>query len=78
MDKIATVLLWTKFDGGVRPIDWAAGIGLHLIRNCLEKRKSRLITLQSSAVETVIDYILVSNRYRSRVKDVKVIPQNKK
>ena len=36
--------------------------------------KSQLITFRLGETETVIDYILVNNKYRSSVKDVKVIP----
>ena len=39
-----------------------------------QKRKSRLITFRSGETETMIDYILVNNKYRSSVKDIKVIP----
>ena len=41
---------------------------------CFQKRKSRLITFRLSETETMIDYILVHNKYRSSVKDVNVIP----
>ena len=40
---------------------------------CFQKRKSRLVTFRSGETETMIDYILVNNKYRSSVKDVKVI-----
>ena len=36
--------------------------------------KSQLITFRLGETETMIDYILVNNKYRSSVKDVKVIP----
>ena len=39
-----------------------------------QKRKSRLITFRSGETETMIDYNLVNNKYRSSLKDVKVIP----
>ena len=38
-----------------------------------QKRKSWLITFRSGETETIIDYILVSSKYRSSAKDVKVI-----
>ena len=60
-------------DGGIRLLDWAVGKGLHLM-NSFQKRKSRLVTFRSGETETMIDYILVKNKYRSSVKDVKVIP----
>ena len=55
-------------------MDWAVGKGLSLINNCFQKRKSRLITFRSGETETMIDYILVNNKYRRSIKDVKVIP----
>ena len=60
-------------DGGIRLLDWAVDKGLRLI-NTFQKRKSRLITFRSGETEPMIDYILVNNKYRSSVKDVKVIP----
>ena len=44
------------------------------MNTCFQKRKSRLIALSSGETETMIDYILLNNKYRSSVKDVKVIP----
>ena len=44
------------------------------MNTCFQKRKSRLITFRSGETETMIDYILVNKKYRSSVKDVKVIP----
>ena len=61
-------------DGGIRLLDWAVGKGLRLMNTCFQKRKSRLVAFRSGETETMIDYILVSNKYRSSVKDVKVIP----
>ena len=58
--------------GGIRQLDSAVGKGLHLMNTCFQKRKSRLIPLGET--ETMIDYILANNKYRSSVKDVKVIP----
>ena len=61
-------------DGGIRLSDWAVGKGLHLMNTCFQKRKSQPITFKSGETETMIDYILVNNKYRSSVRDVKVIP----
>ena len=61
-------------DIGIRLLDWAVGKGLCLMNTCFQKRKSRCITFRSGETETMIDYILVNNKYRSSVKDVKVIP----
>ena len=47
------------------------------MNTCFQKRKSRLITFRSGETETMIDYILVNNKYRSSVKDVNVIPGEK-
>ena len=63
-------------DGRVRLIDGVAGKRFRLISNCFEKRKSGLIRFELSDVQTMIDYI-VSNRYTTRVKDVKVISRPK-
>ena len=54
-------------------LDWAVGRGLCLMNTCFQKRKSWLITFRSGETETMINYILVNNKYRSCVKDVKVI-----
>ena len=61
-------------DGGIRLLEWAVGKGLHLMNTCFQKRKSQLITFTLGKTETMIDYILVKNKYRSRVNNVKVIP----
>ena len=63
-------------DGGIRLLDWAVGKGLRFMNTCFQKRKSRLITFRSGETETMIDYILVNNKYRRSVKDVKVIPDD--
>ena len=44
------------------------------MNTCFQEKKSRLITFRSRETETMIDYILVNNKYRSSAKDVKVIP----
>ena len=61
-------------DGEIRLLDWAVGKGLRLMNTCFQKRKSRLVTFRSGETETMTDYILVNSKYRSSVKDVKVIP----
>ena len=61
-------------DGGIRLLDWAVGKGLRLMNTCFQKIKSRLLTFRSGETETIIDYIIVNNNYRSSVKDVTVIP----
>ena len=61
-------------DGGIRLLDWVVGKALHLINTCFQKKKSWLIKFRSSETETMIDYILVNNKCRNSVKDVKVIP----
>ena len=61
-------------DGEIRLLDWAVGKGLRLMNSCFQKRKSWLITFRLGETETMIDYILVNNKYRSSVKDVKLIP----
>ena len=66
--------IWHINDGGIRLLDRAVGKGLRLMNTCFQKRKSRLITFRSGETETMIDHILVNNKYRSSVKDVKVIP----
>lgn len=58
-------------------MDWAVGKEFHFINNYFDKRKSQLITFSLSDVEMVIDYILVNNRHRSRLKDINVIPGTK-
>ena len=60
-------------DGGIILLDWAVGKALHLMNTCFQKRKHRLITFRSGETETMIDYILVNNKYGSSVKDVKLI-----
>ena len=57
-------------DEGIRLLDWAVGKGLCLMNTCFQKRKSRLVTFRSGETETIIDYLLVNNKYRSSAKDV--------
>ena len=52
----------------------AVGKGLHLMNTCFQKQKIGLIMFRSGETETMIDYILLNNKYRSSAKDVKVIP----
>ena len=54
-------------------MDWPVDKGLHLLNTCFEKRKIWLITFKFGENETMIDSILVNIKYRSSVKDVKVI-----
>ena len=61
-------------DGGIKLLDLAVGKGLHLKNTCFQKRTNWLITFRLGETETMIDYILVNNKYRSSVTDVKVIP----
>ena len=61
-------------DGGIRLLDWAVSKGLGLMNTCFQERKCWLITFRLGETEAMIDYILVNNKYRSSVKDVKVIP----
>ena len=58
-------------------MDCTVGKEFHFINNYFDKRKSQLITFSLSDVEMVIDYILVNNRHRSRLKDINVIPGKK-
>ena len=44
------------------------------MNTCFQKRTSRPITFRLRETEPMIDYIYGSNKYRSSVKDVKVIP----
>ena len=44
------------------------------MNTCFQKRTSRLITFRLRETEPMIDYIYGNNKYRSSVKDVKVIP----
>ena len=60
-------------DGGIRLLDWAVGKELHLMNTCFQERKSQLVAFRSGETETMIDYILVNNRYKSSVEDVKVM-----
>ena len=41
---------------------------------CFQRRKIWLITFRLRETETMIDYILVNNKHRGSVKNVKVIP----
>ena len=52
-------------DIGIKLLDWAVGKGLRLMNTYFQKRKSRLIIFRSGETETMIDYILVNNKYRS-------------
>ena len=44
------------------------------MNSCFQKGKSWVITFRLGESETMVDYILVKNKYRSSVKDVKVTP----
>ena len=44
------------------------------MNTCSQKRESWLVTFRSVKTETMIDYFLVNNKYKSSVKDVRVIP----
>ena len=44
------------------------------MNTCFQKRESWLMPFRLGETDTTIDYILVNNKYRSSVKDVKVIP----
>ena len=44
------------------------------MNTCFQKRTSRPITFRLRETEPMIDYIYGNNKYRSSVKDVKVIP----
>ena len=55
-------------------MDWVVVKELGFLNTCFQKKKRWLITFRSSETETMIDNILVNNKYRSSVKDVKVIP----
>ena len=61
-------------DRGIRLLDWAVDKGLHLMNACFQKRKIQLKTIRSGETETMINYVLVNNKCRSSIKDVKVIP----
>ena len=52
-------------------LGWAVCKKLHLINTCFQKRKSWLIKFRSGETETMINYILVNNKYRSSAKNVK-------
>ena len=52
-------------DGGITLLDWAVGKGLHLTSTCFQKQRSWLVKFRPGEIETMIDYILVQNKYRS-------------
>lgn len=45
-----------------------------MMNSCLQKNKSWLTTLRLGKTKTRINFILVNNKYRISVKDVKVMP----
>ena len=59
-------------ESGVRLMDWALGKGLKLMNTSFKKNICWLAKYISSHAGAV-DYILVNGRYRSGVRDVKVI-----
>ena len=65
-------------DEGIRLLDWGVDKGLSLMNTFFQKRKSLLRTFRSGKTETMIDYILMDNKCRSSVKDVKVTPGEEK
>ena len=58
----------------IRLLDLLVGKGLCLMNTCFQKRKSWLLIFRLGETETMVSYILVNNKYRSSVKDAKVIP----
>ena len=62
-------------DGRIRLLDYAVGKGLHLMNTCFQKKKSGLMTFRSGETETMINYILVNNKYRSSVKGCESNPR---
>ena len=61
-------------DAGIKLLDWVVVKELGFMNTCFQKKKSRLTTFKLGQTETMIDYIFVNNKYRSDVKDRKVIP----
>ena len=51
-------------EGGIILLGWAIGKELRLMNTFFQKKKSWFITFRSSETETMIDYILVNNKYR--------------
>ena len=56
---------------------WIGQFLLRLMNTCFQKRKSQLITFRLCETETMTNYILVNNKYRSIDKGAKVIPGEK-
>ena len=59
---------------GERILEMGSALDLVVCNTWFKKRDSRLITYTSGGCATQIDYILVRNKDRKLVKDVKVIP----
>ena len=57
----------------MRLLDWAAGNGLHLLNTCFLKGKIGLQYLDQKKLKQSLIYLLVNNKYRNSVKDMKVI-----
>ena len=60
-------------DGGIKLLGLTVGKVQHLRNICFQKMKSQLITFRLDESETIINYILVNNKCRGSVKDVKVV-----
>ena len=54
--------IWQINCGGITLLDQAVGKGLHLMKTCFQKRKSKLMTFTSGEIKTMINYFLVKNR----------------
>ena len=59
---------------GEHVLEMGTALDMIVCNTWFKKRDSRLITCSSGAFNTQIDYILVRNKDRKLVKDVKVIP----
>ena len=60
-------------DGGIKLLGLTVGKVQHLRNTCFQKMKSWLITFRLDETETITNYILVNNKCRGSVKDVKVV-----
>ena len=59
---------------GERILEYGLAMDMLVANTVFKKRESHLITYESGAAKTQVDYLLVRNRDRKSLRDVKVIP----
>jgi len=59
---------------GSRILEFADGLNLVICNTLLEKQESQLVTYADGPVKSMVDYIIVWQEDKAKVRNVKVIP----